>query len=107
MTDKPRFTLTLTLRDNHGFEQPPSMAIACDEVLRISSRAVDDMKMGFGPSMEAVVMLMRTREFRRDIFRQVAVQLAAQMADRMEDAEGWHDADRIEPARKQLGGRWE
>lgn len=27
-------------------------------------------------------------------------------AERMEDAEGWHDASRIEPARHQFGGDW-
>jgi len=111
VTDKPRFTLTLTLRDGVGFEQPISWAIGVDHALRISSRAVDELKMGadlgvMSVPMDAVVEIVRTKEIRRDIFKNVAIQLAEQMADRMEDGEGWHDPDRIEPARKQLGGRW-
>lgn len=109
--DRSRFTLQLTLRDNHGCEQPLSMAIDVDRALRISSRAIDEMRMGADlgvslASFDDVVTLIRTKEMRRNLFKDLAVQLAGQMADRMEDAEGWHDPDRIEPARKQLGGRW-
>ena len=109
--DKPRFTLTLTLRDNHGFEQPLSWAIGCDRALRISARAVDEMKMGADLgistiSLDEAVTMMRTKEMRRDLFKEIAVHLAGQMADRMEDAEGWHDPSRVEAARKSLGGTW-
>jgi hypothetical protein len=108
MADKPRFTLTLTLRDGYGEQQPLSLAIGCDEALRISSRAVDELKIGMGLiPMDHAVTMMRTKEMRRVIFKQAAQQLAGQMSDRMEDAEGWHDPERIEPARKQLGGRWQ
>lgn len=111
MVDKPRFTLTLTLRDSHGFEQPISWSVGADQALRISSRAVGELKMGaeLGVStmtMTSAVEMMRTKEIRRDLFKMAAQQLAGQMADRMEDAEGWHDPDRIETARAQLGGRW-
>jgi hypothetical protein len=84
MMDKPRFTLMLMLIDNNGFEQPLRLAIGCDQALRISSRAV-----------------------RRSLFKTIAQQLAGQMADRMEDAEGWHDPERIEAARRNLGRNWE
>lgn len=109
--DRPRFTLTLILRDGEGFEQPISWAIGVDRALRISSRAVDEMKMGADlgvgtMSMDAVVEMMRTKEMRRTVFKELAVQLAGQMADRMEDAEGWHDPDRIKTARDALGGKW-
>ena len=111
MNDRPRFTLILTLQDGDRYEPPISWAIGIDQAVRISSRAVDEMKMGssLGVStigMDEVVTLMRTKELRRKIFKEIALQLAGQMADRMEDAEGWHDPDRIEPAREQLGGRW-
>lgn len=106
-TDRARFTLTLTVHDNHGYEQPLSMAIDCDRALRISSRAIDEMKMGIGlVSMDQAVTMIRTKEMRRDLFKEAAHQLAGMIADRMEDAEGWHDASRIDPARKQLGGKW-
>lgn len=111
MVEKARFNLTLTLRDNHGFEQPLSWSIDVDQALRISSRAVDELKMGADlgvglVSFNETVELIRTKEIRRELFVQIAVQLATQMADRIEDAEGWHDANRIEPARAALGGSW-
>lgn len=111
MHDRARFTLQLTLRDNYGHEQPLAMAIDVDQALRISARAVDELKMGADLgvctiSSQEAVQMMRTKQIRRSVFRDAAVQLAGQMADRMEDAEGWHDAERIEPARQQLGGTW-
>ena len=111
MAHQPRFTIELTIRDNQGFDRY-SHAIGCDEALRISARAVDDLKTGalrmLSPDpMSETIEMMRTREMRRDILMQVAERLAAQMADRMSDAEGWHDTSRIEPSRKALGGRWD
>ena len=106
MSDKPRFTLTLTLHDNHGEQRPLTMAIPIDDEVRISSRAVDEMKMGVLGGMDAVVTLMRRREYRKGLFRATCERLGALLAERMEDAEGWHDVERIEPARKQLGGTW-
>ncbi len=58
-------------------------------------------------TMGDTIELMKAREFRRDLFMHAAKQLAGQMADRMEDAEGWHDESRIEPARAALGGKWD
>ena len=106
MSDKPRFTLQLTLRDMYGFEHMLSMAIGLNEELRISARAVSEAKAGFG-DLDFTVRMMRVKEMRRDLFREAAIRLSMLMADRMEDAEGWHDTSRVEPARKQLGGRWE
>jgi hypothetical protein len=111
MTDRPRFTIELTIRDNYSMESYHH-AIGCDQALRISTRAVDDLKSGssLGVSlmgMAEAVTLMKTREMRRDLLRKAAVQLAEQTADRMQDAEGWHDESRIGPARKALGGEWD
>lgn len=106
MNDRPRFTIELTIRDNYGMESYHH-AIGCDQALRISTRAVEELKTGLGlVGMSNAIELMRTREMRRDLLRQAAVQLAEQMADRMQDAEGWHDTSRVEPARKALGGDW-
>jgi hypothetical protein len=101
----------LTLRDNRGFDQPIRMAIDVGNELRVSTRAVSELKMAADCGISvmdvtAAVEIMRVKKFRRELFVCLAQRLAAQMADRMEDAEGWHDASRIEPARKQLGGRW-
>lgn len=105
MSDRAQFTLQLTLRDNLGYSQPLAMAIDLDKELRISARAVDEMKAGFA-NMDQAVTLMKCREFRKDLFLEACRRLGAQLAERMEDAEGWHDYSRIEPARKQLGGQW-
>ena len=102
MSERPRFTIELTIHDNHGVDTW-SHAIGCDDALAISYRAVDELKAGFLTSMDSAVRLMKTRELRREILLQTACRLAAQMADRLEDSEGWHDPDRIEPARRALG----
>lgn len=105
MTQRAQFTLQITLRDNHGFEQPLSMAIDLDQELRIAPRAVDEMKLGVG-SFDGAVRMMKVREMRKDLFIRAAERLGTLLAERMEDAEGWRDASRIEPARHQLGGVW-
>lgn len=106
MTDKPRFTLTLTLHDRFGDQQPLAMAVPLDDELRIAPRAVEEMKMGLSGSMDATISLMRRRDFRKRTFIATAERLGHAMAERMEDAEGWHDTSRVEPARKALGGTW-
>jgi hypothetical protein len=100
-----RFTIELVLRDRHGEQRPLMRAIDVDEAMRISSRAVGEMKLGVG-SLAQTVEMMRVREFRRDFLVEAARGLAAEMADLMADAEGWHDASRVEPARRALGGEW-
>jgi hypothetical protein len=109
MMDKPRFTLMLMLIDNNGFEQPLRSAIGCDQALRISSRAVSELKMSvdLGIPSSCSIEIIKTKEMRRSLFKMIAQQLAGQMADRMEDAEGWHDPERIEAARRDLGRNWE
>lgn len=109
MADQPaRFTLTLTLSDRFG--RPMAMAIPIDDIagdaVRISPRAVGELKVGLLGSMDQTVSMMRRREFRKDLFKDACRRLGALLAERMEDAEGWHDSSRIEPAREQLGGDW-
>lgn len=100
-----RFTLIMTLRDNYGCEMPISIAIGVDHEVKISNRAVDNMKTGaeFGLcSFKDAVELIRSKEFRRDLFTRTAANLGTLLVERMEDAEGWHDTSRIEPARAEL-----
>ena len=104
MNDRPRFTLELTLRDRYG--ESIHMAIGLDDQVRIAPRAVDEMKAGLG-TFDSSITLMKVREFRKGLFIDAARRLGALLAERMEDAEGWHDTSRVEPARKQLGGRWD
>lgn len=105
MSDRARFTLELVLRDNHSYDRPIAMAIDLNEELRISARAVDEMKFGLG-TMDDTVRLMKRREMRKGLFKRACERLGALLAERMEDAEGWHDVERVEPARRQLGGDW-
>ena len=106
MTDEPRFTLQITLRDNHSHEPPLVMAVDLDSEIRIAPRAVGEMRLGVG-TFDGAVRMLQVREFRKGLFIRAAERLGALLAGHMEDAEGWHDADRIEPARRQLGGDWE
>lgn len=53
-------------------------------------------------SFDDVVEVIKTREFRKDLFVREATRLGYLLAERMQDAEGWHDYSRIEPAKRQL-----
>ena len=106
MSEKPRFTIQMTIRDNYGVDSWHH-AIGCDDAMKISNREVDDLKMGpdLGVSLisfDAAVRILKTKELRRDILMMAAKQLAAGLADRLEDSEGWHDPSRIEPAKRAL-----
>lgn len=103
MSAHPRFTLIMTLRDNESFGQDGilSVAVGVDQQVKISLQSVDMMKIGFG-SFESTVELIRRKEFRKKLFVETAERLGTLLAERMEDAEGWHDASRIEPARAEL-----
>ena len=85
------------------------MAVGVDAEMRMDVRQIDDMKLaadvGFG-SFDATVTILKQREFRKLALIEAATRLGRLMAERLEDAEGWHDTSRIEPARKSLGGRW-
>ena len=56
-------------------------------------------------NFEQVVEIIKCREFRKDVFMRECQRLGALLAERMEDAEGWHDASRIEPAKRSLTDR--
>lgn len=105
MTDRARFTLQITLRDNYSHEPPLHMAIDLNEEVRISARAVDEMKLGL-VGFDGAVQMMKVKEIRKGLFKRAAERLGALLAERMEDAEGWHDPSRVEPARRELGGVW-
>lgn len=102
MDREPRFTIELSIHDNHGYESWHH-AIGCDEALSISYRDVDDLKLGVLPGgMNNAVQMMKQRQMRRDLLIEAARRLAAQIADRLEDSEGWHDPSRVEPATRAL-----
>lgn len=99
---QPRFTLQLTLRDNYSIDRPLAMAVGLDQEVRISSRELGLAKCGLSMG-DSVIDMLRTKVMRKDLFVMAAERLGALLAERMEDAEGWHDQSRVEPARKELG----
>ncbi len=54
---------------------------------------------------EQAVALLKQWEFRKGLFIEAARRIGALLAERMEDAEGWHDVERQEPARQELAQR--
>lgn len=93
--DGTRLGMALPIDNIHGMElarvAPPSLYR-----LAAVTRRADPMK--------EMVEIFRRREFRKDFFVDEGRRLGALLAERMEDAEGWHDTSRIEPAKRQLRG---
>lgn len=95
----------LTLMFDPGFgEEPLRMVVDLDQ------HEVDSIKKIRPPgsylpgqiTFDHVVEILKTRDFRKDKFIAEATKLGAALAERMEDAEGWNDISRIEPAKKEL-----
>ena len=55
---------------------------------------------------DRVVEVLRRKQYRRDLFVKECERLGELLSERMEDAEGWHDASRVEPAKAQLRERF-
>jgi hypothetical protein len=99
---EPLFTMRLSLIDPYGralyHRAEPLPLEVCSDL----TQSVGDMRLahdvGLSIGMDAVVTLMRRRQFRRDAFVRHATQMGDQMADFMEDKEGWHGPDRAESA---------
>ena len=93
---KPKLKMTF----DAGWGESYSLWIDLDED---TARNIEDIK---PPDMldnfDVAVEKIRIREFRKDLLVDAANRLARQLAERMEDAEGWHDASRIEPAKESL-----
>jgi hypothetical protein len=47
-----------------------------------------------GRDFNATVQVIKTREYRKEDFRRMAIQLATNLGERMEDEEGWHGVSR-------------
>ena len=92
--------------DNGEFGEIYTMVIPLDEHVARNCQYVeplsDRVPLPGMDTMEEVVAVLRAREFRKDLFKAQATNLGALLAERMEDAEGWHDTSRIEPAKQEL-----
>lgn len=98
---KPKLTLTF----DAGLGESFSMCVdldrhVADKMQRISPPS--DMMPGVH-TFEDVVEKLQAKEFRKDKFLFECQRLGALLAERMEDAEGWNDVSRIDPAKKELG----
>jgi len=81
------------------------MCIDVDEVTaRQISKVPTPTPPELGGTMDECIEQLKTREFRKDLLVDAARRLGQGLAERMEDAEGWHDASRIEPAKAALRG---
>ena len=78
-----------------------TMRLNLDQITAREAHHIPPPAPGFVRFDDAVEILKR-REFRKDLFTEAAQRLGTLLAERMEDAEGWHDASRQEPAKAEL-----
>ena len=96
---KPKLTLTF----DADFGQKYSMCIDLDDhTAREFQHVPLPTPIEFGGTFDECVEVLEKREFRKDVFQRECWRLGTLLAERMEDAEGWHDVSRIEPAKRAL-----
>ena len=78
-----------------------TMRVKLDPTTAREGHCISKPVPGLTPFDEAVVILKR-REYRKDLFIKEAQRLGTLLAERMEDAEGWHGIKRQEPAKQEL-----
>jgi hypothetical protein len=96
---KPKLTLTF----DAGLGERFSMCIDLEEhVASKMERVLPPSSFPGVETFESVVEKMLAKKFRKDKFIAECHRLGSLLAERMEDAEGWNDESRIEPAKKEL-----
>ena len=97
------WTLRLSLEGPFGERYQVAMGV---DAFTVQDRLVDlkppqffDMR-----TFEETVEVMRKRDIRHDILAAECQRLGRKLAQTMQDAEGWHDASRIEPSKRVLRG---
>ena len=94
---RPKLILTFQT----GYSESFSMCVDLDEYTARQFTKIEPPIPGID-QFSTCVYTLQAREFRKDSFRLAAQNLGSLLAERMEDAEGWHDISRIEPAKSQL-----
>ena len=96
--------LRLTLDTGGVGHETFTIAIGLHPGVASDLMALDSTPRPIGGSvpMEAAIKVLRRKQFRKDLFIAECLRLGALLAERMEDAEGWHDESRVEPAKAQL-----
>ena len=92
---------TLELHFRGPFGQQYVMSIAIGESIASEVEKVE-RPVPWTSTIEDTVAVLKRKEFRKELFIHEATRLGHLLAERMEDAEGWYDASRIEPAKEQL-----
>src|SRR5687768_11468745 len=99
MNRKP--TLTLSFDPDNG-SPPLRICLPLEEHIASDIERIEPPSRSpvafLSNSIDAVVHVLRSKVFRKDMFISEARRLGALLAERMEDAEGWHDESRVEPA---------
>jgi len=102
------YPITLRMTFDAGFGDSFTMTMPLDEHVASKFTRIKPPELGPVPGMghtfEETVEILRTREFRKRLFVLAAGQLGMQLAERMEDAEGWNDVSRVDPAFRSLKG---
>lgn len=99
-----QWTLTLTLKSSLGESYqvsiPTDAFMGGQYWISQSPPSPSDLD-----GLEGCVRKLRIRELRHDILKQNCLLLGEKLAQTMQDAEGWHDASRIEPSKRLLQGK--
>lgn len=97
---EPRWTLQLTFKNEMGTNYHMAIDIhhyIAREFQQIKPPPRDDIERMLNPmSFADVCEVIKTRQFRKDLFVQEATRLGQLLAERMEDKEGWHGENRAE-----------
>ena len=98
-----QWTLLLVLKSSYG--ESYEVAMPTDAFMNgqywIYQKPPSSFDIG---GLEACIEKIKTREFRKELLRESCKLLGEKLAQTMQDAEGWHDASRIDPARRVLKG---
>ena len=104
-----RFAIRLSVMDRYG-DQDAHMVVEMDEFPVFSERFVEDVTSEFAPlalgpePFNAMVKILKTRQFRKDMLERAAQVLARRLSDYIEDREGWHGERRRDTIKEQRRG---
>jgi len=91
---EPKLILTF----DSGRERYTAQINLGQEIASDMDRIVRSSVNNFSGAVEAI----RSKTFRKQLFIRECQRIGEHLAELMEDAEGWHDESRIEPAKKSL-----
>jgi len=101
-----RFAIRLSVIDRYG-DQDAHMVVEMDEFPVFSERFVEEVTSEFAPialgpqPFDAMVKVLKTRQFRKDMLKQAARVLGDRLSDYIEDREGWHGERRRDTIKEQ------